>query len=271
MAIVYSYPQATAQLTDLILGTRITEDGSSTRSFSVADIVTLAGGNVGSGGYVPYIGANANVQLGNHALSLTNGANINTLYPDEITMVDGSNYFSLTASGINFANSISGTFSSLGNDGVLSLLSNLNGAVGYLRTSALTANVTLQYPNKTTGSYTIATTADLVPYKAFTFLTTQTGTTFTNSNITSIANALGTYTGSYVAVGTYRITFVTALATNALSLQTNIIYKTVGGSSYLLVITKPSANIIEIKTYDATSGSLVNGVLSNYIELRSYN
>lgn len=270
MAIIYSYPQATAQLTDLLLGNRITEDGSSTRSFSIADIVTLAGGNINTGGYVPYVGANAQLQLGNNSLSLVGGGFTTLIYPNIMTVTSTSNLVSLLPNSITFNNAVTSNFASLGNDGILALSSNISGAIGSLRVSALTADVILQYPNKTTGSYTIATTADLVPYKAFTFLTTQTGTTFTNSNITSIANELGTYTGSYVAVGTYRITFVTALATNAFSLQTNAIYKTVGGSSYLLVITKPSTNIIEIKTYDATSGSLVNGVLSNYIELRSY-
>jgi hypothetical protein len=270
MAIIYSYPQATAQLTDLVLGNRMTEEGSSTRSFSIADIVTLAGGNISNGGYVPYVGANASVQLGNNSLIINGGGTTTNISPTlGLTIISGNRYATVSKNLIVVGDQLAETYAALEYNGTLTLASAVG--EGVLSAGDLTSVVTLNYPNKASGDYTIATTVDLVPYKAFTFLATQTGTTFTNATVTSIANALGTYTASYVSTGTYRITFVTALNTNAISLQTNSIYKTVGGNSYLMVITKPSTNIIEIKTYDATSGSLINGVLSNYIEIRSYN
>jgi hypothetical protein len=46
MAIIYSYPEATIESTDFLLGTKINESGHPTKSFLVSDLITLVQSNI---------------------------------------------------------------------------------------------------------------------------------------------------------------------------------------------------------------------------------
>jgi hypothetical protein len=118
------------------------------------------------------------------------------------------------------------TYSVLDADGKLQLKSNAT-AAGAIKASNLTANVTLEIPNKTVGTYTIATTTDLtvkvdsntaitgdtktkITYDSKGLVTTGTDATtadiadslnkryVTDANLTTIGNTSGTNTGDQI-------------------------------------------------------------------------
>jgi hypothetical protein len=66
MAIIYSFPEGTPTLSDTVLGTQFDNNGNSTKSFSISDIIALV---PSTAGFVPYTGATQSVDLG--AFSLT--------------------------------------------------------------------------------------------------------------------------------------------------------------------------------------------------------
>ena len=67
---------------------------------------------------------------------------------------------SFSPSTVKSATLIGGIYTSIDGDGKIQINTNGN-SVGVLKATNLTANVTLEIPNKTVGSYTIATTTDL--------------------------------------------------------------------------------------------------------------
>lgn len=84
MAIVYSYPMAQVETSDLLVGTKTTEVGEPTKSFLVSDIVSLINNYAGN---VPYSGATGNVNLGSNDIYTAGGAR---LYDDGT--VQGTSY-----------------------------------------------------------------------------------------------------------------------------------------------------------------------------------
>jgi len=73
MAIIYSFPEAVIESTDLIIGTKINQTGHPTKSFLVSDLVSLINNSAGN---VPYTGATGNVNLGDHDIYTTGGARL---------------------------------------------------------------------------------------------------------------------------------------------------------------------------------------------------
>jgi len=69
MAIIYSYPIATPEITDLILGTKVDptkpQEGPTTKSFSIQDLVNLI----------------TNTTVSNSTATPLSGTTLNTLYP----------------------------------------------------------------------------------------------------------------------------------------------------------------------------------------------
>jgi nitrogen fixation protein len=162
MAIAYSYPQE-AQLsgTDMLIGTAINEvDGRKkliTKNFTLQTLGQFIITN-----YLPesFPSLQEVTDIGNITTTTVylNGGMLSesinelaTFQPDSISTVNTN-----TGSGAGLT---SLGYLEMSADGV---------ATGILATEYLTANVTLQYPNKPTGIYTIATTSDLstgyIPY-----------------------------------------------------------------------------------------------------------
>jgi hypothetical protein len=83
MAIIYSYPHATPTLSDTLVGSQFDYDGNPTKSFLISDIIALATTEQ----FVPYIGANQNVNLGSFNLTANSiikagGTNLQYLLAD---------------------------------------------------------------------------------------------------------------------------------------------------------------------------------------------
>lgn len=73
MAIIYSFPEAVIQSTDLIIGTKMDQAGHPTKSFLVSDLVSLINNSAGN---VPYSGATSSVNLGSHDIYTSGGARL---------------------------------------------------------------------------------------------------------------------------------------------------------------------------------------------------
>jgi len=73
MAIIYSYPKATVEEQDYLIGTKFNSSGNPTKSFLVSDLVALINDYAGN---VPYTGATANVNLGTHDIYTAGGARL---------------------------------------------------------------------------------------------------------------------------------------------------------------------------------------------------
>lgn len=73
MAIIYSYPRATVESQDYLIGTKFNSSGNPTKSFLVSDIVALINDYAGN---VPYTGATADVDLGTHSIYTDGGARL---------------------------------------------------------------------------------------------------------------------------------------------------------------------------------------------------
>lgn len=84
MAKISTYPPVSSPtLSDLLIGTEVTNDNA-TVNFSISDILAL-----GSGLYVPYTGANANVDLGTYTLSSGGADFFGPVYLDD-ALLDGA-------------------------------------------------------------------------------------------------------------------------------------------------------------------------------------
>lgn len=118
------------------------------------------------------------------------GININS---NQIFVSDGIYYSAVGTSGIGTGNNITNTLVNLNADAP-SLQFNTNGTAKFIQVSNVSPGnaVTLEFPDRPSGSYTIATSA----YKVYTALVSQTGT----SHPTSITN------GTLTVGTTYQIT-----------------------------------------------------------------
>lgn len=120
MAIIYSYPEATIESTDFLLGTKINESGHPTKSFLVSDLITLAQPDLS--GLVPYIGATGDVNLGSHSIYTSGGAR---LYDDGT--VEGTSFQFVNGfySYLNSTASATRTWNLPNASGTIALMSNL--------------------------------------------------------------------------------------------------------------------------------------------------
>ena len=119
MAIIYSYPKATIQLVDYLIGTKKGESGNPTKSFLVSDFVTLVQNNITT--FVPYTGATGNVNLGAHDIYTTGGAR---LY-DDGTIGGTSFQFTPSNSSLQDVSTTSRVWQLPDNDGAIALVSDV--------------------------------------------------------------------------------------------------------------------------------------------------
>jgi hypothetical protein len=121
MAIIYSYPKATIQLVDYLIGTKKGESGNPTKSFLISDLVDLINNSAGN---VPYVGATENVNLGSNDIYTTGGAR---LYDDGT--VQGSTFqFTGNGSYITSAATTNRVWTLPNATGVLALQTAANGS-----------------------------------------------------------------------------------------------------------------------------------------------
>ena len=78
----------------------------------------------------------------------------------DLIVTDGTDSSNISTQGIVVTNGISGSYSAINYDGSIALKAGTQTS-GLTNTNVTNANVQLEFPNKTSGSYTIATTADL--------------------------------------------------------------------------------------------------------------
>ena len=149
MAIVYSYPGATPTLSDTVLGTQFDYDGNPTKSFLISDIIAL----VTTDQFVPYTGANQNVNLGSFNLTATSivkagGTNLQFL------MADGS----VTTGSVTSVTGTSPIVSSGGTTPAISIPLGTSSVDGYLSATDRT-NFQTAYTNRITSLTTTGTGA----------------------------------------------------------------------------------------------------------------
>ena len=196
MAIIYSYPRNADILpTDIIVGTTTRmlngKPKNETKNFKVGDLADYI-----TTGYVPYTGAYQDVVLGDHALSLTNGIVTTLLSPSlGVRISNEAETNTIGPSSISILNNTLSTGSSLNSSGILSLRTN-GVAAGLLSATALTNNITLKFPNKPTGEYTIATTEDVGVIPTLQQVTDAGNITANNIIVLYDANNYGVF-GSY--------------------------------------------------------------------------
>jgi len=161
MAIIYSYPRNTDILpTDIIVGTTTKmyngKPKNETKNFLIGDLSDYI-----TADYVPYTGAWQDVDLGSNTLLLNNGYTTITLSTigGGLNITDGTEFTNLNTFAFSTGHNILNTGASLTAGGLLALRTN-GVATGYLSATSLTSNITLSFPDKPLGTYTIATTED---------------------------------------------------------------------------------------------------------------
>lgn len=184
--------------------------------------------------------------------------------------INGNNYLQVDFSGFSsavYADSIftsnlsSGSYALLNSSGKIDL-GNASNYQTSIAANNLTNNaVAFELPNKTAGTYTLATTS----YKVYTALLTQTGTSAPVATV--LENTLGaTITWSYVGVGQYYATASSAVFTAD---------KTTGilsNSSSTGINAFVNISTTEFNTVTTSSGVAANNELvKNMVEIRVYN
>jgi hypothetical protein len=161
MAIIYSYPRNTDILpTDIIVGTTTKmyngKPKNETKNFLIGDLSDYI-----TADYVPYTGAWQDVDLGSNTLLLNNGYTTITLSTINggLNITDGTEFTNINTFAFSTGHNILNTAASLTAGGLLALRTN-GVATGYLSATSLTSNITLSFPDKPAGTYTIATTED---------------------------------------------------------------------------------------------------------------
>ena len=233
MAIVYSYPGATPTLSDTVLGTQFDYDGNATKSFLISDIIALAT----TGQFVPYIGANQNVNLGSFNLTANSiikagGTNLQFL------MADGS----VTTGGVTSVTGTSPIVSSGGTTPAISIPLGTSSVDGYLSATDRT-NFETAYTNRITSLTTTGTGAATLIANVLNIPTPSLSGFVPYTGATQAVN-LGAFnlTVNNVSVGRGAGTGIdnTAIGTSALSSNTT------GGSNvaigYLALATSTSGN-----------------------------
>jgi hypothetical protein len=137
---------ANLQATDLLEISELSGTGYITKSITGQQIINAGGG-----------GGSQNLQ------QVTDLGN--TTYID-IIVTDGTDSSQISTQGIVVTNGISGTYSAINYDGSIALKAGSQTS-SLANTNVTNPNVTLEFPNKATGSYTIATTADIPSVSGF--------------------------------------------------------------------------------------------------------
>lgn len=156
MAIIYSYPRATVQLVDYLIGTKKDESGNPTKSFLVSDLVDLINQN----NTLQAVSDNGNT-TDNVLIVDDGGGNTTTIKQGAIDIVfdDGLNPITsnLTPSEIYFSTDISQAAASLSSSGVR--LTNISGrTVNINPGTAITVDRSYTFPNAS-GVIALQTTA----------------------------------------------------------------------------------------------------------------
>lgn len=177
----------------------LTTTGSSGSSTLVGSTLNVPTYTLSGLGGVPYIGATQDVELGDNSLKIDNGTTLIWLTNlGFISISDDSSASTIATNQISSYGNFNETHSLLNADGYLELQSVGSLKLGTLKSSNLTNDITLEFPNKAAGTYTIATTADIT--SGVTSIATTgliSGGTITSTGTISTSMATGKLVGRY--------------------------------------------------------------------------
>lgn len=147
MAIIYSYPSAQVELSDLIIGTKTTERGKATKSFLVSDLVYLI--NTAVSPTLQQVTDNGNVS--DNGLIVDDGeGNIVEVKTGVVNVISDDGVDAITTSvtpgQISFSSGVSDNACAVSTSGI-KIVNHLGRSVDIVAGSAITANRTYTFPN----------------------------------------------------------------------------------------------------------------------------
>lgn len=171
---------------------------------------------------------------------------------------------SVNASSISTSNLSSGAYALLNSAGSIDLGNASNYQTSIAANNLTNNSVAFELPNKTAGTYTLATTS----YKVYTALLTQTGASAPVATV--LENTLGvTLVWSYSSTGNYLTNYV--LGTNVNKIYYNITNKPGVANEFRIAQAQDGANF-GVAVYTFTSGVAADGIMTSVpIEIRVYN
>ncbi len=247
------------------INSTVVGDNSHTHNASTitTDIVSSINSVYNDGGNINIVSANA--LLGVSASDVSNAITLTAVTPDttlsgdvsgglnSTVVADNSHNHDATTITTNIVSSIGGVI----NDG---------GNIGLVGDSYITVT-----PNNTTDTITLSlnTSALTRPYKVYTALLTQTGTSDPVASV--VENTLGgTVVWTYSVTGVYFATLASAFANGRTTVQVNYGYHT--GLANIIEGYPSSTSVVRVQTRKSSDGALSEMEGSNvFIEIRVYN
>ena len=296
MAIIYSYPQATPALGDMVLGTKFIEGGGiSTNSFYISDIVALVNGEIGfpTLQQVTGEGANTTIQMQINGVDVatvndipvtstlqqvttagnttTNSiyVNNNDIYvsgSNEITVEFAGNSSTLTPNGISTQDATTNSGIDLSNEGFITFTNPLTQTIYLSANDSTSSGANFEFPDKLSNTYTLATIDDIPTpaYKVYTALLTQAGTSVPIANVLE-STLPGTVTFEYVGPGIYNAVLVGEFTPGSTTATLSG-----GTSSQVFKAYGFSADRVGLVTYDISGSPANNQMGITTLEIRVY-
>ena len=144
MAIIYSYPRASVQLVDYLIGTKKDESGNPTKSFLVSDLVGLINQN----NTLQAVTDNGNTT--DNALTVNDGeGNVTNIQPGAIDVIDSgldTILTRITPGQISFSSDVAPSECTVSISGI-KIVNYLGRSVNITPGSAITADRTYTFPN----------------------------------------------------------------------------------------------------------------------------